>query len=394
MKSVLNKISDKEGLKIFLPDTNYLDEKDIFNGAIKNNLGYAELLKFFALYQYSAFENDVDKINLQSWLRIVRNLVEAHRLYYDNANIFADSLLFLSELITERNNIIEYFKNSVKPEDKGFPKFIIQEEKTKANLILQNEEWKTAIIEIENHGYFTGQIGFLLDWCKEENGYNLDKFREYSKKMQAIFDDKGLVEIEEKTFLFERALFTFGNYLLKKGQNYSFLINSDRDISWKRLLRDSNENKRELLKNLLDKIEITTLKEDLIRIIDEFTDHTDWKFNFIKQPEIILACGPNKFIRKHNDYDILLLNSTTTSGYHREYYSYSLFVKLKNILSLNDNSYMDKRSIDDWKYFEYKGKQIAFDCNSKKYVWTVNNQWDLNEEFDSRDEIIVKLSSM
>ena len=95
LKFVLNKISDKSGLKTFLSDTTYADEKDIFNGAIKNNLGYAELLKLFALYQYLACENDIDKVNLQNWLRIVRNLVEAHRLYYDNANTFADSLLFL-----------------------------------------------------------------------------------------------------------------------------------------------------------------------------------------------------------------------------------------------------------------------------------------------------------
>jgi hypothetical protein len=193
LKSVLNKISDKNGLRTFLSSTTYANEKEIFCGAIKNNLGYAELLKLFALYQYLACENDIDEVNLQNWLRIVRNLVEAHRLYYDNANTFADSLLFFSKLIPYRNNIVEYFRDSVNPEDKGFPKFIIEEEKTKANLILQNDDWKKAIIEIENHGYFNGQIGFILDWCKDENGiHSFNNFKEYAEKAKAVFSVEGL----------------------------------------------------------------------------------------------------------------------------------------------------------------------------------------------------------
>jgi hypothetical protein len=223
LKFVLNKISDKSGLKTFLSDTTYADEKDIFNGAIKNNLGYAELLKLFALYQYLACENDIDKLNLQNWLRIVRNLVEAHRLYYDNANTFADSLFFLSKLIPHRNNIVEYFQDKVSPDDKGFPKFIVEEEKTKANLILQNDDWKNAIIEIENHGYFNGQIGFILDWCKDENGiHNIDKFKEYAEKTKAVFSNNGLNNFDN--YLFERALLATGDYLLSIGRNYSFLI--------------------------------------------------------------------------------------------------------------------------------------------------------------------------
>lgn len=384
LKFVLNKISDKSGLKTFLSDTTYADEKDIFNGAIKNNLGYAELLKLFALYQYLACENDIDKVNLQNWLRIVRNLVEAHRLYYDNANTFADSLLFLSKLIPDRNNIVEYFKDSVNPEDKGFPKFIIEEEKTKANLILQNDDWRNAIIEIENHGYFNGQIGFILDWCKDENGiYNIDKFKEYAEKAKAVFSNDGLKNFDN--YLFERALLATGNYLLSKGRNYSFLINNERDISWKRLLRDDNE-KRKVLKTLIQKISIRSLTTDLHKIIDSFTDNNDWRYYFIKQYEMIEACGTQKLIRWNGVFDILLLGSTTTSGYHKEYYSYSLFVDLKT--KHTDISYQDQRSANDWKYFELNGTKIAFDCNTQKYVWSVNDEWDNKQEFENRESAL------
>lgn len=395
LKFVLNKISDKSGLKTFLSDTTYADEKDIFNGAIKNNLGYAELLKLFALYKYLACENYIDKVNLQNWLRIVRNLIEAHRLYYDNANTFADSLLFLSKLIPHRNNIDEYFKDSVNPEDKGFPKFIVEEEKTKANLILQNDDWKNAIIEIENHGYFNGQIGFILDWCKDENGIHIiDKFKEYAEKAKAIFSIDGLNNFDY--YLFERALLATGDYLLSIGRNYSFLISkgrNERDISWKRLLRDDNKQ-RKVLKTLFDNINPMTLIQDLEKIVADFSDKNDWRYYFVKQFEMIDTCGSQKLARfnNNNEFDILLLGSSMTSGFHKEYYSYSLFVELTTKHSLEESLYKDQKSVDYWKYFELSGQQIAFDCKTGKYIWTQNNDWENKQEYDDRENAVSKLT--
>ena len=392
LKSVLNKLSDKNGLKTFLSDTTYVNEKEIFNGAIQNNLGYAELLKLFALYEYLACEND--EMNLQNWVRIVRNLVEAHRLYYDNANTFADSLLFFSKLIPNRNNIVEYFKNTVSPEDKGFPKFIIEEEKTKANLILQNDDWEKAIFEIENHGYFNGQIGFILDWCKDENGiHNIDKFKEYAEKAKAVFSIEGLNKFDN--YLFERALLATGDYLLSIGRNYSFLISkgrNERDISWKRLLRDDNKQ-RKVLKSLFDNINPTTLIQDLEKIVEDFSDKNDWRYYFVKQFEMIDTCGSQKLTRfnDNNEFDILLLGSTMTSGFHKEYYSYSLFVELKSKLSLDESLYKDQKSVDYWKYFELNGQQVAFDCKTGKYIWTQNNEWNNKQEYDDRGKAILEL---
>ena len=391
-KIVLNKISDKNGLKTFLSNTTYADEKEIFNGAIKNNLGYAELLKLFALYQHFSNEKDIDEVNLQNWMRIVRNLVEAHRLYYDNANTFADSLVFFSKLIPYRNNIVEYFRDTVNPEDKGFPKFIIEEEKLKAELITQSDDWKEAIVEIENHPYFNGQIGFLLDWCKDEEGiHDINTFREYIEKAKAVFSVEGLKHFDN--FLFERALLATGDYLLTKGKNYSFLINNERDISWKRLLRDDNQ-KRIVLKLLFDKIELITLTENLEQIVNAFSDVNDWRYYFIKYPEIISVCGSQKLARfdDNNEDDILLLGSTMTSGFHKEYFSYSLYIELKNKISLDENSYKPQKSIDYWKYFELNGRQIAFDCKAKKYVWTQNFEWENRIQFENREKAILELT--
>jgi hypothetical protein len=391
LKSVLNKISDKNGLKTFLSDTTYVNEKEIFNGATQNNLSYPDLVIAFAYYQYLASEENIETESLKSWLRIVRNLVEGSRPYlFNNANEFANAIRSIDELLPNRNSIVKHFAETQINSLSGFISEQVSEEKLKAKLITISDDWKNAIIEIENHGYFNGQIGFILDWCKEDNGiHNIVKFKEYVEKAKAIFGDRGLNDFER--FLLERALLATGDYLLKRNSNHSFLINYERDISWKRLfLRDNNE-RRGLFKQLIDKISVANLQTDLQKLIDDFSDKNDWRYYFIKQPEMIKACGGQKLIRWSSESDILLLGSTTTSGYHKEYYSYSLFVELKNKLSLEKNLYKDQKSVDYWKYFELKGLQIAFDSNTGKYIYTQNNDWDNQQEYDSRNNAISEL---
>ncbi len=394
LKYVLNKISDKSGLKTFLIDTTYVNEKEIFNGAIQNDLSYPNLVIAFAYYQYLASEENIDTQNLENWLRIVRNLVEGSKPYlFNNATDFANALGSIKNLLEHSNDIINYLSKTVNISLSGFIGEQVSEEKTKAKLILQNDDWKKAIIEIENHGYFKGQIGFLLDWCKDENGiYNIDKFKEYAEKAKAVFSNDGLKNFDY--YLFERALLATGDYLLSIGRNYSFLISkgrNERDISWKRLIRDDNEQ-RKVLKSLFDNINPTTLIQDLKKIVADFSDKNDWRYYFIKQPEMIGACGTQKLIRWNSEFDILMLGSTTTSGYHKEYYSYSLFVELKEKLSLDESLYKDQKSVDYWKYIELNGKQIAFDSNLKNYVWTQNEIWDNKIEFEDREKAILELS--
>ncbi|WP_395765136.1 DUF262 domain-containing protein [Elizabethkingia anophelis] len=391
LKAVLNKISDKNGLKEFLTDIDYVNEKEIFNGAIKNNLTYPDLVILYALYNYLASEENIDSENLASWMRIVRNLVEGSRPYlFNNVNEFANSLRSINELLPYRNSIVKHFAETSDNSISGFIGEQINEEKLKAKLIMQSNEWKRAIIDIENHKYFNGQIGFLLHWCKINDEQNLDKFNEYVEKSKTIFGSDGLKQFDNH--LFERALLATGNYLLTQGRNHSFLINRERDISWKRLLRDNND-KREILKLLFDKISASSLINDLQKVIDDYNDTTNWKYHFIKKPEIISVCGTQKLIRRSDDNmsDILLLGSSTTSGYHKEYYSYSLFLDLKNKYQQIDITYCDQRSVDYWKYFEYNNNQIAFNCDTNEYVWAQNNDWNSKKEFKDKEDLILEV---
>lgn len=383
LKATLNKLSDKDGLNTFISETTYVNEQEIFNGTIKNDLSYPDLVIAFAYYQYLASEKNIEIEKLKSWLRVVRNLVEGSRPYlFNNANEFANALRSINELLQYRNSIVDHFAEIQINLLSGFISEQVIEEKLKAKLITQNEVWKNTIIEIENHGYFNGQIGFLLHWCQINDEPNLNSFKEYAEKSKAIFGTTGLNNFEN--FLFERALLAIGDYLLSKGKNHSFLIDNERDISWKRLLRDNNE-KRAYLKQLVDKVSVSNLSKDLQTIVDEFSDQNDWRYYFVKQFEMISACGDQKLIRRNNEFDILLLEKTATNGKHREYYSYSLFVEL--MIEQPDISYCKQSSVNDWKFFELNYNQIAFDCNSSKYVCTQNNDWYNKQEFENRNSV-------
>ncbi|GIV43119.1 MAG: hypothetical protein KatS3mg035_0242 [Bacteroidia bacterium] len=399
IKSILNKISEDKKLKTFLPtNTPYINEKGTFEKVIENKLFYPDLVMAYAYYEYIHLEENIDEQKFQEWMRVVRNLVEGSRPYlFYNAYQFSNALLCINRIIEHRNNILEYFANE-KPHLSGLLGIQVEEEHEKAKLILKDENWRKAIIEIENHGYFNGQIGFLLDWCKNDNNeYDLAKFKEYAEKAKAIFDNDGLKpELDNKgDFILKRALLAIGDYLLYYlyYNNYTFLVNNHRNISWKRLLRDDNQGKRNLLKDLLDKIrggEVNYVKEDLNKIIDNFSDN-DWRYYFIKQPEMIGALGTYQYIRKESDKDILLLSTTTTSGYHKEYYSYSLFIELKNELKLKDNDYKKQCSTESWKYFEVNGKKISYNWYPDKYVWTEIEDTEWKEFASSREEAIEKI---
>lgn len=331
-------------INIFLPQSYLLNEETLFSAMIENTLDYAGLVTFYGLTQYINYYNvkDSEDEGLKEWMRIIINLVEGSRLtYYNNAREYAGSLKSIKALLPHGKTILNYVAN---PQNaiSGFVGLQIEEERIKANLILLNPSWKEKIIKMEGHGYFKGQIGFLFHFSGITPDYELaghfnwseDEYRKFESKLDSyyeksafVFDKDGLRAFSDK-FLWERALLCKGEYLLKKGQNYSFLINSERDISWKRLLRDNNKE-RNCVKILLDAIDITSFEDDLQRIIDDVTATDNWRYNFIKHPGTIKICNSNKFIRKQSSKDILLLESSTVSGYNNEYYTYALYLKIK-----------------------------------------------------------------
>ncbi len=388
----------KTGIKEYFSDNSLLSESQLFRGTIDYNLSYPERIQLYGLYSYLNKFVDTDK--LTEWIRVVRNLTENTRI--DEIPDYVSALKSINELFTHSNEILEYVSDASN-EIRGFAAIQVSEERLKALLIQKSNRWKQAIINIENHGYFKGQIGFILkfsgitdyyrentnvDWSNTDDEEYFVKFSEYSLKANSVFSQTGLRKFND--YLFERALLCKGNYTLSKGLNNSFLIDSDRDIGWKRLLRDDNQ-KREYVKELLDELGASEIEKDLQNIVDRSTI-IDWRKYFVEYPEMIGACGVYKFIRWESNNDILLLKRTKTNGVHSEYYSYALCVKLRRMG--HTVLYMENNSVDYWKYIHYingHNIMIYYDYFEGEWYYFIKYQ-DNTTLHKSQDEVLSYLT--
>lgn len=322
-------------IKTYLEDSNYYNEAEVFKLSLGNKTGYRDKLRFYALYKYLIIFKTTE--GLSSWMRVIYNLTD--NFIYNRPDEYIRSIQSINELLPKSNNILGELQDQ-KNKIGGFPEVQVREERIKAYLIEKDVKWEDAILKIERHGYFTGQIGFILNfsgieaffqsnqdcnWSANEDSVYFKKFQFYSQCAKAIFNAEGLHFFHD--FLWERALLSKGDYLLNKGSNWSFLIDDERDISWKRLLRDSNEGRRDFIKEVFDDKNFNTknLEEGLQNIINNFAE-SDWRYHFIQQKEIIEYLGFYKFIRWESENEIFLIKKQRLSGEHAEYFSYAFYI--------------------------------------------------------------------
>ena len=379
-------------------ERSYIDETRDFLRLIgvsdDRALTYEEQIILYAEYAFLVkYANEDDTFckekELNRWLRLVSNLVKptlnlqqdtffsmirsVNTLVEDGAALECDN--YMSKLL--RRN----YHQSVMA---VFTEVQVVEESVKSILMQVDPLWKIAVKDSENT-FLDGQTGSLFSFSGiiEEYEHQVKEFQKANPEAEAVtegagilsgidgcstyyarfmnylnvfkmlFDKNGVRKEIEADALFRRALLCYGgkgSYLLPPGgTKLSFLDNTDRDFGFKRLLRDTNEGKRKLLKKLMDDIDTEKpICEQLQTIIDQknFDDKDRWKQYFIKMPEI-LGCiepggfgkrdpqgewvfmNPRRFIRKNSDDDILLLTKTQTNSVNRELYSYVLFLKAR-----------------------------------------------------------------
>lgn len=339
-------------VKNYLNNFFYYNEYETFETIIKtdfNTAEYVSRIKFHAYCQYLIKwkENGefLDIKGLERWMRFIFNLVE-NSAPYNNEKEFVNSINAVNQLIPFSNNILNHIIDL--DELSGFDGVQYEEERIKACLILKNENWEKLIYPIEKHGYFKGQIGFILflseiedyyhddgncNWSESDDEYFQNDFKNYSNKATLIFDDSGLrKELDKPNYLWSRALLSIGDYRISEGSNESFLINFDRDISWKRFLKRDKDRVRhnEIVTDIFKCIAETNIVKSLNDLIKEYKED-DWRFRFINTPKLFDYLGARRYVRERSNHGFALLCGERMSGYHRELFTYSLY--LNNIIN-------------------------------------------------------------
>ena len=323
-----NTIKILDGLLTFKDENNYFEKSHI---SVKVN-SYWEKVRFYALCTFFIHKGKItnqNEIQFSRWMRVCRNLI--NNTLIQSTDIFAKAIRGIKELSKGIDDIYTYLQS--KPVNSVFLDNQRSEEIVKAELInnSENEEWEKEIIKTEETPYFNGQIGFILEFAKSNGTYNLGIFKTYSAKLIYLFNDLR----DEKDNIFQRALFSIGDYLVDISTSKTFCSFENnlrsRIDNWRKVFNESDKSL--ILKSLLDQISLPEIDKHLQDLIDNCT-YTDWKKHFVEFPEIIQYCAGYQI--RFEDNNLYLARSSARNWIKKaEFYTFLFYIKhIKNNLML------------------------------------------------------------
>lgn len=316
--------------------------------------------------------------NLESWVKSARNI-----LLNDNNNQRIDKIQFLKEAIIslkqmvsdfmtfvsegkldlEKDNTVVYkFFASSEKTYKRLDNQSLNEERQKARLILsETEEWAVCLNKAEQHPYLWGQIRCLLNWseCK------LPEFNEYCDRLLSLL---GCIKDNSRTYY--AAMLVFAPNCWAES-NRLFQYNKDRDNSFKRYMREYNEEEQAYASNIKALIDhwianyASLTAEDFLKalIAKKQTESDAWICCIAKCPRILDEAW-NKRIYWQNGHAILAQLKTRYSHCFDP-----ILVYLRNMCQ--DDKIEDKL----FKFYDSKGEyEHAFQLEKNGHGYLVEWQ--------------------
>jgi len=296
----------------------------------------------FAVFisQAPAFEKWNESIykNARQWVRVMRNLIQNARI--DDPDAFTLGIQSIDDLakrilpgvFSGDMTVYDAFAQIEKLEISPFRGVQVEEEIRKCKLLSENGAWEEQMRIYEDHPYFYGQIGFLLDYGAND----LEKFMQYAQKAAKLFEP---VLLSSKKHLVERALLAVEDYLIEVGNhNNGFCLSSTgtsrlRDENWRSVFNDPERS--QYLKKLLDRVAVDRLEDSLDEVIDvalRSENLEEWRRLIIECPAVIEACGSRQIRWDNEGRNVYLLSKSRMSGYYKElrsYYFYKTFLEAK-----------------------------------------------------------------
>ena len=342
---------------------------------IKGNFAYETRANFFALSMF-LINFGAQKLGgdfYKEYERITSNVARDFNI--DSISNLKQAFEFINEICDKckSENIFDLLVDFQNEQPGSFKviNFYRWQEKKKLELMQSDPRWVDAINKGEKHWYLGSNLTFLIDFAEND----VERFKEYYKKFDEIFKE------DKESFLFQRALLAKGDYLPERGGSSYFTFcnfnNNSRsqDDNWRDVFYDKEKNK--FLKNLLDD------DRSLQDIIEEFDDKKNWRYYFIKYPEILKECS--NFWILVDYYTIRVLTGAFTNSYHVEYYTFALFITLqRRFPNLPDEKlgYEWAKSYGENPHISIGSTNISFIKNDDgKYFWMIDEE-RIGEAFD------------
>ena len=361
--------------------TVFEDTNNIFSNFLQSHkdINYWQRVRFYALSLFfiKVGNPSLHQETFEKWLRVTNNLI--NNALIDSPDDYQKairSLFKLSNHITYIYDFLSDTSNNIS----YFTKLQREEESIKAKLILENSTWEDILITVENHSYFNGQIGFILEYAKDENeNYDQDKFINYGNILSELFGDNFK---ENHDFLFQRALLAKGDFLVEIKSNWTFCsfekgLRAKND-NWRKVFNNVDRDITKFLKSLLDDVSLLSLQKDLENIIEDY-NIDDWRKPLVKNSACFKYCWKKQIRWEDNSNDkIYLLSKIQMNGKHAELYTYDLF---KHSFQKKDFSPV----FDKKYYFETNSKEKPyFYLSSSKF----GNNW-IKITYDQKDKYFI-----
>ncbi|MCT7472984.1 DUF262 domain-containing protein [Aliarcobacter cryaerophilus] len=383
ISNVFDKIKEE---KFLIEFNNIRENLGVFDNFIKEYsvINYEERMIFYIYYKLSILKEYDDK-STKSIIRVCINIV--NNTVYNTIDDFRSSINQIDVLFERYKNINEFLKN-YNPQHNISEQ--LKEEKDKAILILENEEWEKEILEAEKNWYLDGQIWFLLEFAEN----NLEKFVMYRDKFVKLWC---LAKDDKKQNLIQRALLVKSDYTALNSRDY---LDKYSLLSFGTGLREKNENwrrvfKDKLFKAFLDNLDFNNIENSLKEIINSFKfDCTNW-ISFIINPNkewhILDGIKKGHFLKKDNNIFLNAGKTDATSwGWSRvaelkNYYIYAYLKnngfeevveeKLKQEIKLEYYASSEPKDVCFYFVINYDKKDlginIEFDTEKNKYIFDI-----------------------
>lgn len=372
----------------------FVDEPDLFKGFIAQKSTYKQRFLFYAFIK-AKLANKNDNL-LKSWMRVMRNLAE--NISFGNLGEFRLRIKLINKLLEEtlegKDSAEAFYKALCDYEDNKLNQ--VQEEKNKAELIVEDKEWEKIFLTYENNSYFRGQIQFLLDFMESEKASQSKQktFEYYGRRCVHMFStekDSFIEETGKPAFLLNRAMLLIALqeekeslYPVKIGQNHSLLESKD----WRNRVL-GHKDRRLLLKSLIDTVErenersdTNTLHELKCAFINWINKEKgkikeNWRGKLVYYPEII-EMAKHRLIRR-DPRDFLVLKNKTKGGTKYPLHGYALYKALEK----RKNDLLCDISV---KYKGWRRNDTLTFTDIDKIKYGHEEHYSIRIEYDGRED--------
>lgn len=296
--------NDKISVELDFPLWQHEPSDSIFTALVYegSNASYTQKVLFYAQTEYLRKTTEFNKENFRCWMRVVRNIVlrgDAEKTgkrptIIRSPETFDGVINLINELSEGCEDIYSFL--STKSIKSAFAKDQLEEEKLKAQLIIENGNYKEVLFATEDTNFCLGRIDFALyciDYDKADAVFNVGALAKIQKVIEKYLEN----EISND---FRRGLLTISddvglNNYYDYWWSWSYAVDAnkrcliDKYYELEYYIYGSYKN-RDQYKKYLKKLLLQLTEKDLVNVILDFKppqNMPNWKKRLIKEPKLL-----------------------------------------------------------------------------------------------------------